>query len=298
LRVAIVGCGVVGTATGIGLSQHGHVVDYYDINRTLVDRMAMRGYAATTDLKDAIKSCTAVMVCVPTPASNGTLDTSAVEHVMEKLGAAMDFKRQTAIVRSTVPVNYTATLTKYVPESRLMYNPEFLREKHALDDFLAPDRILIGRGPNSHDGVGVARELYAKFHAPIIETTWEAAEMAKLVANSFLATKISFFNEIAVICQKLRISPRTVSEIVAFDKRIGPYGTEGGRPFDGKCLPKDLDCMISIAKSTGYDPELLSATRTVNQMAEALFLPQPPTPILAIPTRTYQRDKSRQEIHA
>jgi UDPglucose 6-dehydrogenase len=150
------------------------------------------------------------------------------------------------------------------------YNPEFLRQEHALNDFLHPERIIIGGRPSSR-GIATARSLYQGFEAPILETSWNLAEMAKLVANSFLATRISFFNEIGMVCDRLGVSSRELFRIVGLGRRIGPYGTEPGRPFGGKCLPKDLDCMISVARTLGLNTKILSATKMINEtITEAL----------------------------
>ena len=199
-------------------------------------------------------------MCLPTPFVNDTLDLSCLEEAAEEVGRYLD--SETVVVRSTVIPGTTKRLSSLIPSESLVYNPEFLREAYAVEDFMNPHRIVIGAA--SSKAAITLRELYHGFDAPIIETDWETAEMAKLVSNAFLATKISFFNEIWLICQRLSLEMEEIIRIVALDKRIGPYGTQGGKPFGGKCLPKDVEALINFAKRGGEDPKLLDATLNIN----------------------------------
>ncbi|MDI6640673.1 MAG: UDP-glucose 6-dehydrogenase, partial [Methanocellales archaeon] len=141
-------------------------------------------------------------------------------------------------------------------------NPEFGRQASALQDFLNPSRIVIGElDKRSGDTL---ENLYDPFKAPIIRTNLDSAEMIKYVANCFLATKISFFNEIYIICKKIGLDPHFIAEATALDPRIGSYGIYGGRPFSGACLPKDLEAFINFVKKKKINPKLLDAVNYVN----------------------------------
>jgi nucleotide sugar dehydrogenase len=142
-------------------------------------------------------------------------------------------------------------------------NPEFLRQQSALDDFLHPSRIVIGEfDKKSGDFL---EKVYKGLSCPIIRTDLDTAEMVKYVSNLFLASKISFFNEIFMVCQKIGVDARTVSKAVSLDSRIGNYGVYGGKPFDGMCFPKDLAAFITYVKSKGINPKLLEAVQEINR---------------------------------
>ncbi len=136
------------------------------------------------------------------------------------------------------------------------YNPEFLRQNSALDDFFSPDRVIIGE-EGSNELSKLLVQLYEPLTKIIISTSFEAAELIKYASNCFLSLKISFFNEIGMICKHLGIDDKVVSLGVSLDKRIGKYGTEFGRPFDGMCLPKDTQALASFIKQNRIEPDLL-----------------------------------------
>ncbi len=146
----------------------------------------------------------------------------------------------------------------------MLYIPEFLREAYALEDFLNPHRIVIGA--QSEAAFKVGETLYRGFRAPIIKSDWETAELGKLVSNSFLASKISFFNEVWLLCRKLGIDTTKIETIAALDARIGLYGVKGGTPFQGACLPKDTEAMIRFAKANGQNQMVLESTVKVNEL--------------------------------
>jgi|SRR5712692_1328840 len=138
-------------------------------------------------------------------------------------------------------------------------NPEFLRENAALTDFLSPDRIVIGEfDRKSGDEL---ETLYKEFHRPVIRCTPEEAELVKYASNGFLATQISYFNEVHALCEKLGLDSQVVSQAVSLDMRIGRYGVEGGRPFDGRCLPKDIEAFLSYAQRVGATLHVLAVQR-------------------------------------
>jgi UDPglucose 6-dehydrogenase len=142
-------------------------------------------------------------------------------------------------------------------------NPEFLREGRAIEDFLHPDRIVIGSSDKRAEEV--LRTLYTPIDAPVITTSLTAAEMIKYTANSFLATKISFSNEIGNICKKLGIDVYDVMKGAGLDHRIGPHFLNAGAGFGGSCFPKDVSALISLAEHGGVEPELLHAVISVNE---------------------------------
>jgi UDPglucose 6-dehydrogenase len=148
------------------------------------------------------------------------------------------------------------------------YNPEFLRQKSALEDFFEPGRVVIGEGAKGSSLPLI--EILRPLTKNIIITGYEEAEMIKYASNSFLALKISYFNEIAMICKMLGIDDKTVSRGVALDSRIGSYGTIGGMPFGGACLPKDTAAMTSFIRKLGIRPDLIEMAVQINNEIEEM----------------------------
>ena len=147
------------------------------------------------------------------------------------------------------------------------YNPEFLRQNSALDDFFTPDRVIIGE-ESGNKLSKLLVDIYQPLTKNIITTSFEAAELIKYASNCFLSLKISFFNEIGLICKHLGIDDKVVSLGVSLDKRIGKYGTEFGRPFDGMCLPKDTQALASFIKQNRIEPDLLEVALNINKKIE------------------------------
>lgn len=273
MKISIIGSGVVGKATGIGFQIYGKDVIFYDIDEEKLSSLKREGYTITRNPVEAVIKSDVSFICVPTPA-NGQMDFSCVENALKSVARALCRKKKyhLIVIRSTVLPS--TTRVNFVPlieeNSRLKVgkafgvcvNPEFSREVNTLDDFLNPSRIVIGEfDKNSGD---MLEQLYSSFKAPVIRTNLDTAEMVKIVANAFLATKISFFNEIYLLCKKLKLDSHFISEIVAMDNRIGTYGIYGGRPFAGKCLPKDLEAFINFIESNKMNPKILTATHYVN----------------------------------
>ncbi len=275
MKVAIIGSGVVGKTTGIGLRQKGHLPIFFDINPQATEDVRRDGFLVADSTEDSVRNSDIVMVCVPTP----TLEARAsLEHIREastSIGAALrgiDDYRVVA-VRSTVlpgctrneivPILERLSGKKAGSGFGVCVNPEFLREKSALADFLSPDRIVVGEfDRQSGDALEI---LYRSFRRPVVRCSLEEAELSKHVSNAFLASKISYFNEVFRICRKAGVNPEVVSLAASLDHRIGEYGTTGGRPFDGPCLPKDLEAFISFVRSLGDNPKILEAARQVNE---------------------------------
>jgi len=280
MDVYIIGAGTLGQATGIGLAMKGHSVVFNDIDGEKLSELKKRGYRTEEKISSVILGSDVIFVCVPTPTVKGRMDFSIVKNVVINVGKRLRRakKYQVVAVRSTVLPS--TTRCKVVPilerYSRLKagkdfgvcMNPEFLREMYALQDFLSPSRIVIGEfDKRSGD---VLEEVYSSFKAPIIRTDLDSAEMIKYVSNLFLATKISFFNEIYIICKRLGIDANLVGKAVSLDPRIGEYGVYGGSPFDGKCLPKDLEAFRNFVKSLRINPKLLDAVSSINEKMKLL----------------------------
>jgi UDPglucose 6-dehydrogenase len=278
LKVLIVGSGVVGQKTGIGLIQMNNDVFFHDVNKRVLQDLSLNGYPVINDLSefDSNSPPMVLMVCVPTPSIDGKMDKKYIQKAVRGIGKFLKKARQyhVVVIRSTVVPLTTRTqiiplLEKYSgrevgKDFGVCVNPEFLRQQNALEDFLHPWRIVIGEyDKRSGD---VLECLYNKFNAPIFRTGIDTAEMIKYVANIFLATKISFFNEIYLICEKLGLDAHFISSVAALDPRIGSYGTLGGRPFEGSCLPKDLEAFISFMKDQKLDLPLLHAVQFINNM--------------------------------
>jgi len=275
MKISIVGCGNVGKATGIGLCKQGNDVIFHDIDEKKLFSLENEGYTVTRDVTDAIDKSTISFICVPTPTIDGKMDFRLIRDVATNVGSAICEKKgyHLVVVRSTVLPSTTRTkvipLLEEVSNSKVGYdygvcvNPEFLRQACALQDFLNPYRILIGESDKRSGDI--LEKLYSAFKKPIIRTDLDTAEMIKYVANSFLATKISFFNEVHIICDQLQLDSDFISKVVAMDNRIGTYGIHGGHPFEGLCLPKDLEALINFIESKKLNPKILKAVRYVNK---------------------------------
>jgi nucleotide sugar dehydrogenase len=156
---------------------------------------------------------------------------------------------------------------KFGKDYDVVYNPEFLRQHSALEDFFTPDRIVIGQ---KTFGPSPLSDLYSPLTKNILLTGYEEAEMAKYASNCFLALKISYFNEIGMLCKKMGINEDEVSLAVSMDNRIGSYGTRGGRPYGGACFPKDTEAFASFARNMNVKPDLIETAISINKQMENL----------------------------
>lgn len=275
IKISVIGSGVVGQATGMGLSTRGHKVLFHDVDRNKLISLGLKGHETTEVIDEAVQNSEVIFVCVPTPTIDKKVDVHYLLDVARNIGGALRNATEFHVVvfRSTAPP--TTTRTQLVPllekysglkageDFGVCMNPEFLREKTPLDDFLHPDRIVLGElDARSGDLVEM---VYSSFDCPIIRTTMDTAEMIKYASNLFLASKISFFNEMYMICKELGVDSNVLGKSVSLDKRIGGYGVNGGKPFSGMCFPKDLAGFISFAKSKGINPRLLEAVEEINR---------------------------------
>lgn len=271
---------MVGRATGMGFSSFNNSVLFHDIDANKIAGLQQDGYFATAVCSEAVCNSDIVFVCVPTPTVNGRIDLSFITNCAEEVGNALKKAGQYVLVvfRSTIPPQTTSQ--KLVPilekfsglraglDFGVCMNPEFLREKTPLEDFMNPSRVIIGELDKKSGDMLSA--LYSQFKCPIVRTDLDTAEMIKYASNLFLASKISFFNEIYMISSRLGIDSKIVGEAVSLDPRIGKYGVFGGKPFGGMCLPKDLAAFIEFARGRGLNPKFLEAISHINQEV-ALF---------------------------
>lgn len=271
MKVSIIGSGTVGYAVGTGLAQFGHDVLFCDVDEERVRELSEKGLNSRIEAK--VREITFVTVPAPTK-ENGELDLSYLKDTLTDIGLQIRGKESypIVVVKSTVlpqlireqllPLLQETSQTTVGGGFGFCYNPEFLREKHALEDFMNPDRIVLGecdkRATEKLEG------LYAPFDAPLYKIGLKEAAMVKYVANNFLSTKISYFNEVYLIAKEWDIDPDVVAEIVSEDRRISDYGITGGREFGGKCLPKDLDAFLHFSKKKN-NPSLLKAVKKVNE---------------------------------
>ena len=257
MQIGIVGQGYVGTALKEGMSQH-YNVETFDINPNLRTK---------NSVKDLIKSVSMTFVCVPTPMKkDGSCDTSIVESVVKDIDEAQQWcldsmlnhsiqpveKRTIIIIKSTIPPGTTNRLNKKYKNVQIVFNPEFLTEANFIEDFKNQDRIIIG-GPRPAS-TKVRQLFYKAFpKAHIIKTGSMTAEMVKYMTNTFLATKVSFANEMKMICDELNIDYDKVVEYSTYDDRLGKShwsvpGPDGKLGFGGSCFPKDINALISLSK--------------------------------------------------
>ncbi len=284
LRILVVGAGTVGRATGFGFASKGNQVSFFDPDPSVRARLEGHGYTVLSVFPDDLNEIDVVMVAVPTPTTNGRLDHTPILNASIQIGIGLkgcsDYKlvcvRSTVLPSTTrnivVPALESASQKRTGVDFGVCFNPEFLRESSAYEDFLQPDRIVVGE-LDERSG-RMLETMYEPLQRPVVRCRLEEAELAKYAANGFLATKISYFNEVAGFCQKFGADPKIVNLIVSMDKRIGDYGTVGGTPYGGKCLPKDVDALLGKARDTGEHLEVLEAAARINKRMEELLQTQ------------------------
>ena len=283
-RVAVIGTGYVGLTTGACLAHLGHTVVCADIDADKIAKLrdgiipivelglaelVTEGIASgrlsfVVGSVEAAKNCEVAFLCVPTPqGEDGSADLSYVQRASEEISAALPFE---AIVvnKSTVPVGSTKVVEKALkrPDVKVVSNPEFLREGSAVQDFLKPDRVVVG----SDDQAAAMKvaSLYDGLSTRVIITDPASAETIKYAANAFLATKLSFINAIAAICEGVGADINDVVVGIGSDKRIGENFLRPGPGWGGSCFPKDSRALIKIAEDADYSFDLLKGVITVN----------------------------------
>jgi UDPglucose 6-dehydrogenase len=283
--IAVIGTGYVGLVTAAGFAELGNDVWCVDVDVDKIDRLK-RGEIPiyepgleecvsrnrerlhfSTELAPALEHARLLFVAVGTPPTySGDADLSSVNAVVDAMPPS---DRHALVMKSTVPVGTGAAIRRIFAEQRkasfaYVSCPEFLKEGSALKDFLEPDRVVVG---DDGDWAGDAVvELYAALGAPLVRTDVASAEMIKLAANAFLATKISFINEIANVCEETGADVLEVARGMGLDQRIGTHFLKPGIGFGGSCFPKDVSALKQLAGNSGYHFQLLTAVIEVNEL--------------------------------
>ncbi len=281
MNVAVIGAGYVGLVTAAGLAHLGHTVRLGEASAERVARLeagevpifeaglaalleaarSKRRISFHTSNPIAVKDADLVFLCLPTPPdASGRADLSFIRQVVDELALVVE-PESILVVKSTVPPGTTVGLHKRLADlgssAHLVAHPEFLREGTAVEDFLAPDRIVVGAFETS-DAQRVA-SLYADLGARVVLTDPTSAEMIKYASNSYLATRLTFANALANLSEAMGADIVDVLEGVGFDHRIGPHFLKPGPGYGGSCFPKDTLALIEVASDAGYDFRLLRA---------------------------------------
>lgn len=255
MKIGIIGYGIVGKATEFGLKR-GHSVFVFD------------KYAFTPNSIQKVLDCSIIFICVPTPMKvSGEIDLSAIEDTLDTIAISTN-DNKILVIKSTAVSGTTEKYAKKYPQFKFVFNPEFLTEKNANEDFVESTRIILG--VDDEEVGNVLEDVYkrADFCCPIIKVDFKTAEMIKYACNVFLASQISIANELYEICKHCGIDYEDIKEAAVFDDRIGTNisvpGPDGQRGFGGKCFPKDLNALIYLAKENGYKAYLLEEVWRTN----------------------------------
>jgi UDPglucose 6-dehydrogenase len=298
MKVCIIGTGYVGLVTGAGLAEMGNDVICVDKDKAKIDKLQNGivpiyepGLAElieaneregrlgfTTDLQSAVRVSSICMIAVGTPQDDdGSADLTSVYEVAAEIAKSMNDYKVIA-TKSTVPVGTADEIHRIISSFTdlpfaVVSNPEFLKQGAAVDDFLKPDRVVIGT--DDERASEIMRELYSPFLRtgnPVIFMDIRSAEMTKYIANAFLATKISFINEMANLCEKVGADIAQIRVGIASDSRIGPQFLFAGIGYGGSCFPKDVKALIRSAEDHAYSTYLLKQVDTINHQQRQRFL--------------------------
>ncbi|WP_405361778.1 UDP-glucose/GDP-mannose dehydrogenase family protein [Kitasatospora sp. NBC_00085] len=285
-RIAVFGAGYIGLVTGACFAKLGHDVVVRDIQKERVELLRSGGVPIhedglasliaenvgrltfTLDAEEAVRNADVVYVCVDTPSTpSGDADLSRIWQVIETLRDARHLAA--VVVKSTVPVGTGARVRAAMDRAGLRHvgyasNPEFTAEGHAVRDFMHPDRVVIGA--DDPETAKLVAQLHEGVDGPIAEMDVRSAEMVKLAANALLATKISFTNEIATICEATGADVEHVVRAVGLDHRLGPHFMRPGVGWGGSCFPKDSRALRALAGNAGYSFQLLTSVIEVNDL--------------------------------
>lgn len=300
MKIAVIGTGYVGLVTGTCLAETGNEVICVDIDAAKVDKMKQgevpiyephldvlfeRNIKAnrlrfTTSLDEGLAHGDIIFLALPTPEDeDGSADLSYVLNVSEEIGNKIS-SYKVIVDKSTVPVGTAEKVTQVIQKNAkcefdVVSNPEFLREGFAVDDFLKPERIIIGS--SSDRATAMMQKLYAPFVRsgnPVIVMDEKSAELTKYAANSFLATKITFMNEIANYCEKVGADVDKVRVGMGTDSRIGKRFLFPGIGYGGSCFPKDVKALQKAGKDQGYDFKILDSVITINKGQKTIQIPK------------------------
>lgn len=293
MRIAVVGTGYVGLVTGACLAEFGMFVTCVDVDSTKIenlkkgiipiyepglDEIVEKNYKAgrlnfTTDISDAVKNNLVIFIAVGTPPKeDGSADLKYVEQVAKDIAANMDGYK-VVVNKSTVPVGTGQKVKKIIKSVigdryrfDVVSNPEFLREGAAVNDFMRPDRIVIG--VESDEAAAIMKDIYSAHYlneAPFVVTNIETAEMIKYASNAFLALKITYINEIANLCELVGADVHKVAKAMGMDGRISPKFLHPGPGYGGSCFPKDTSALTYIANENGYSIKTIETVIKVNE---------------------------------
>lgn len=293
MNLTVIGTGYVGLVTGTCFAEMGNKVYCVDIDEEkisnlkkgiipiyephlatmVIDNQTKNNLFFTTDLKEALDNTNIIFIAVGTPQSeDGSVDLSFVYSVAKQIAESIS-KDSLIVTKSTVPVGTGFEIKKIIDENKIKdvnikiaSNPEFLKEGVAIEDCMHPDRVIIGT--DDEKSAEILKELYGPFvsnHDRFIFMDVKSAEMTKYVANAMLATKISFMNEIANICERTGANIQSIRLGIGSDKRIGYKFIYAGCGYGGSCFPKDVNGLINTSLSVGYTPQLLSKVDEINE---------------------------------
>ncbi len=302
MHIAVIGSGYVGLVTGACFAEFGVDVTCVDVDAAKIARLsdgvipiyepgleqlvAKNTQAGrlrfTTDTKAAVEQALVIFLAVGTPPkADGSADLAYIEEAARSIAEHMNGYK-VIVTKSTVPVGTGEHLRRLIREHQkkpnnfgIVSNPEFLREGAAIDDFMRPDRVVIG----SHDeeAIAIMRDLYRPLYlieTPFVITSLEAAEVIKYAANAFLATKISFINEIANLCDRIGCDVHDVARGIGMDRRIGSKFLHPGPGFGGSCFPKDTRALASVARQFKSDSLIVDAVIEVNERQRGAMVPK------------------------
>ncbi|RMH09997.1 MAG: UDP-glucose/GDP-mannose dehydrogenase family protein [Nitrospirae bacterium] len=300
MHISVLGTGYVGLVTGACFAEFGLHVTCMDTDASRIGKLergeipfyepgltelVAKGRKSgrldfTTDLNKAVDTALVIFIAVGTPSCpDGSADLSYVDEVARNIGSRMT-EYKVVVTKSTVPVGTAERVRKLIHASQsapcnfdVVSNPEFLREGSAIEDFMRPDRVVIGA--DSPQAIAIMKDLYRPLYlieTPVVITDVPTAEMIKYASNVFLATKISFINEIANLCELVHANVQTVAKAMGLDKRIGPKFLHAGPGFGGSCFGKDTAALVHIGEQVGYEMKLAIATRRVNEQQRVRML--------------------------
>ncbi|WP_280247875.1 UDP-glucose dehydrogenase family protein [Nocardia abscessus] len=292
-RVGVVGAGYVGLTSAACLAHLGHHVVCVDNDESKVEtlrtgtvpivepglpELVREGLSENrlvfTSNPRALHECEVVLLCLPTPmGTGGTADLGVIENALETLSTVLP-PDCVLVTKSTVPVGTATRIPALsgLASTAVISNPEFLREGHAVEDFLRPDRVLLGAAEQDRESADRVAALYAGTGAPVLRSDSASAELAKYASNAFLAVKLSFVNTLAELCERVGADITKVTDAMGMDDRIGPAFLAPGPGWGGSCLPKDTRALLRAAEAAGVDFAMVRAALRANDRQHAMVL--------------------------
>ncbi len=281
--IGVVGVGWVGLVSAACFAELGHRVVAMDVDEAKIELLSGGGslpihepgldelvaknserLTFTTSMEDVLGAADLLFCCVDTPPTySGDADLSRVQAVVAKLP---EDSAHALVMKSTVPAGTGAAIRRSKPDLAYVSCPEFLKEGSAVEDFLHPDRVVVGADRGDERAADAVAALYEPLGGEVVRTDVASAEMIKLASNAFLATKISFINEIANVCEATGADVTEVARGMGLDSRIGPSFLRAGLGFGGSCFPKDTTALKQLAGNTGYHFQLLNSVIEVNEL--------------------------------